>query len=358
VTVRLADLTTLRLGGPARALVVAVSEDDLVAAVRDADARGEPLLVLAGGSNVVVADAGFDGTVVQVATRGVAERERDGQVELEVEAGEPWDPFVARCVERGLAGIECLSGIPGSVGATPIQNVGAYGQEVSEVVTRVRAYDREARRIVNLTPLECSFAYRSSRFKREPSRWVVLKASFALDRSSASKPVLYKELAETVGVAIGERAPLDAVRDAVLALRRSKGMVIDAADPDSVSAGSFFTNPVLSEEDFAALEERVRARVGAGARPPRFPEPDGRVKTSAAWLIEHAGFRRGHGDPRAIAISSKHTLALTNRGEGTTELLVALAREIAGKVEAEFGVRLVPEPVFVGCEWGIPREGV
>jgi UDP-N-acetylmuramate dehydrogenase len=335
----LSELTTLRLGGPPRRLVEARDEAAIVAAVREADDAGVPVLVVAGGSNLVVADAGFPGTVVRIASRGI-----EGGT---VAAGEEWDPFVARCVAGGLAGVECLSGIPGSVGATPIQNVGAYGQEVADVIRSVRAYDRRAREVREIPAAECGFAYRSSAFKRDPGHWVVLAVTFDLPRLDRSMPIRYAELARALGVEEGGTAPLADVREAVLALRRRKGMVIDPADPDSVSAGSFFTNPVLSAEAFAALE----ARVDNGARPPRFPQPDGSVKTSAAWLIEHAGFARGHGDPATIAISSKHTLALTNRGAGTTAQLVALAREIAGGVDERFGVQLEPEPVFAGHAW-------
>jgi UDP-N-acetylmuramate dehydrogenase len=348
----LRDLTTLRLGGPAGRLVEASEEDSVVDAVRRADRAGEPLLVLAGGSNVVVADDGFPGTVLRIATRGIARTEApDGRVLLEVQAGEPWDPLVARCVAEGLAGVECLGGIPGSVGATPIQNVGAYGQEVAETIRSVRVLDRRNDTVAELDPAACGFTYRSSAFKRTPGRWVVLAVTFALAHSELSAPIRYAELARRLGVELGARAPLRDVREAVLALRRGKGMVIDPADPDSVSAGSFFTNPILDAGAFAALERRVAERLGDGVRPPAFPEPDGRVKTSAAWLIERAGFHRGHGDPRTIAISGKHTLALTNRGAGTTADLVALAREIAGGVRERFGVDLVPEPVFVGHEW-------
>jgi UDP-N-acetylmuramate dehydrogenase len=334
----LAELTTLRLGGPAARLVEATTEAEVVAAVREGD---EPLLILAGGSNVVVADEGWPGTVLLIATRGV---QRDGPA-LTVQAGEPWDPFVARCVQDGLAGLECLSGIPGSTGATPIQNVGAYGQEVSETIASVRVADRELDRIEDLPPRACGFAYRSSVFKRTPGRWVVLAVTFALEPSLHSRPIRYPELARAVGVEPGATAPLGEVREAVLTLRQRKGMVIDEADPDSVSAGSFFTNPVLDEAAFARLRER------AGPGLPAFPQPDGTVKTSAAWLIEHAGFARGHGDPLTIAISSKHTLALTNRGAGTTGDLVALAREIAAGVREAFGVDLHPEPVFAGHAW-------
>jgi UDP-N-acetylmuramate dehydrogenase len=345
--VRLSELTTLRLGGPAARYVEASHEEALVRAVRAADEAGEPLLVLAGGSNVVVADEGFPGTVVGVATRGVA---RDGAT-LEVAAGEPWDPLVAACVAGGLAGVECLAGIPGSVGATPIQNVGAYGQEVAETIAAVRVLDRSDGEIRELAPADCGFTYRSSAFKREPGRWLVLAVRLRLEASDRSAPIRYAELARALDVEVGGRAPLARAREAVLALRRGKGMVLDPGDPDTVSAGSFFTNPVLDEPAFAALQARAAERLGADARPPAWPDADAHVKTSAAWLIERAGFHRGHGNPRGIAISSKHTLALTNRGAGTTAELVALAREIAAGVHAAFGVDLVPEPVFVGHEW-------
>jgi UDP-N-acetylmuramate dehydrogenase len=343
----LSEYTTLRLGGPAGHLVEATTQDALRAAVCDRSAADEPLLLLAGGSNVVVADEGFPGTVVRVATRGVV---REGDV-LHVEAGEPWDGFVAACVADDLAGIECLSGIPGSVGATPIQNVGAYGQEVSETIAAVRAVDRATGEVHDLGPEHCGFAYRSSAFKREPGRWVVLRVSFALTPGGTSRPIRYAELARALGVEVGATAPVAAVREAVLELRRGKGMVLDAGDADTVSAGSFFTNPILTPDAFATLEARVRERLGDGARPPAFPEAGGAVKTSAAWLIERAGFARGYGDPAGIAISSKHVLALTNRGAGTTAGLVALAGEIATGVQGAFGVALTPEPVFVGHTW-------
>ena len=339
----LAELTTLRLGGPPARYVQAADEAAIIAAVRAAD---EPLLVLAGGSNLVVADAGFPGTVVHITSRGVR---ADGNV-LEVAAGEPWDPLVERCVAEGHAGFECLSGIPGSVGATPIQNVGAYGQEVAETIVSVRTYDRKLGTVLEVGADECGFSYRSSAFKRTPGRWVVLAVTFELEPRPDSKPVRYGELARALGIAEGGRAPLADVRAAVLALRRRKGMVIDPDDPDSVSAGSFFTNPVVDPAAFAELELR------AGERLPRFPQPDGRVKTSAARLIERAGFARGYGDPRTVAISHKHTLALTNRGNGTTAQLVALAREIATGVREAFGVELVPEPVFAGLEWSLDGQ--
>jgi UDP-N-acetylmuramate dehydrogenase len=345
--VRLSDLTTLRLGGPAAHYLEAATEEAVVEAVAAADQAGEPLLVLAGGSNVVVADEGFPGTVVRIATRGVA---REGAT-LEVAAGEPWDPLVADCVAGGLAGVECLAGIPGSVGATPIQNVGAYGQEVAETIRAVRVLDRADGSLQSLAPADCGFSYRSSAFKREPGRWVVLAVRFELEPSERSAPIRYPGLARALGIEVGARAPSADVREAVLALRRGKGMVLDPDDPDTVSAGSFFTNPVLDAGAFAALQARAAQRPGPDARPPAWPQDDGQVKTSAAWLIERAGFQRGHGNPEGIAISARHTLALTNRGAGTTAELVALAREIADGVQAAFGVTLVPEPVFVGHAW-------
>jgi len=348
----LSELTTLRLGGPPARLVAIDSDDALVEAVRAADEREEPLLLLAGGSNVVVADAGFDGTVARVATRGVEGfRMADGRIRLDVAAGEDWDALVAACVADGLAGIEALSGIPGSVGATPIQNVGAYGQEVADVLIAVRALDRSTGALHDLGIEECLFDYRSSVFKRDPGRWVVLGVSLALEPAGVSEPIRYAELAARLGVAIGDSAPVGEVREAVLALRRGKGMVLDPADPDTVSAGSFFTNPILRARDFDAFAARVADHAGADVRPPAWPVDSRSVKTSAAWLIERAGFHRGYGNPDGIAISSKHTLALTNRGAGTTAELVALAREIAAGVHAAFGVDLVPEPVFVGHSW-------
>ncbi len=332
--VPLAPLTTLRLGGHARRLIEAGTQDELVEAVGDAE---EPLLLLAGGSNVVLPDAGWPGTVVRVATRGVG-LAGSGVV---VQAGEDWDGLVARCVAAGLAGVECLAGIPGSTGATPIQNVGAYGQEVSDVITRVRVLDRSTGSIDELAPEQCGFGYRTSAFKREPGQRVVLEVELALRPGELGEPIRYAQLAQALGVEIGARAPLAAVRDAVLDLRRAKGMVLDPSDADTVSAGSFFTNPVLSDEQFADLRRR------AGAAPPAFPDAEGHVKTSAAWLIERAGFHRGYGDGR-VRISSKHSLALTNRG-GTTAELLALAREIRDGVRDALGVELQVEPTILGA---------
>jgi UDP-N-acetylmuramate dehydrogenase len=322
--VELAALTTLRLGGPAASFIEVYEEAELTEAARDA------ALVMAGGSNLVIADTGVEGKVVRIATRGI---ERNGAT-LTVAAGEDWDALVAACVEQGLQGFECLSGIPGSVGATPIQNVGAYGQEVAETIESVRVFDRRTGEIVGMTPEDCRFEYRSSVFKYHDRR-IVLSVTFRLRESDVSGPLRYAELATALGVKIGATAPLIDVREAVLRLRRRKGMVIDRDDPDSVSAGSFFTNPILEAAPDGA---------------PAWPEPDGRVKTSAAWLIEQAGFRKGYGNGR-VGISTKHTLALVNRGGATTAELMALAHEIAAGVEDRFGIALHPEPVLVGHSW-------
>jgi len=335
--VPLAGLTTFRLGGPARRLLVAETEDEVVEAVRAADTGSEPLLVLGGGSNLVVADEGFDGTVLQVATRGVAVAPM-AEHALQVEAGVDWDHVVRLTVDEGYAGLEALSGIPGRVGAAPIQNVGAYGQEVAQTVGWVRALDRRTHDVVLLSPEECGFGYRDSVFKRS-DRYVVLAVAFALEHSRLGAPVRYAELARRLGVEVGERVPATDVRAAVLELRRGKGMVLDAEDHDTWSAGSFFTNPLLPADQAAALPENA----------PRWPTDDGRVKTSAAWLIEQAGIGKGHGSG-AARVSTKHTLALTNRGAATTAELLVLAREIRAAVQDRFGVTLVPEPVLVGAE--------
>ena len=344
---RLSDHTTLRLGGPARCFVSAGTEDDLIAAVRAADRRGEPVLILGGGSNLVVADEGFDGTVIQVATKGVRQCGEPGLVT--VAAGEDWDAVVAWTIAAGLAGLECLSGIPGLAGATPIQNVGAYGQEVAETITSVRTYDRVTGQIRTIPNERCGFGYRTSMFKRDDARrHVVLGVTFRLAVQSASAPVRYAELASALGVEIGDRVASPRVRSAVMDLRRGKGMVIDAADPDTRSAGSFFVNPVLDGAALAAVEAAARARCGAGTRVPRFDAGDGLVKVPAAWLIERAGFGRGYSPGDGARISSKHTLALVNYESATTAGLLALARQIRDGVRDAFGVSLTPEPVLVG----------
>ena len=342
----LRDHTTLRLGGPAERWVRARTEQELIDALVAADTAGEPVLVLGGGSNLVVADSGFAGTVIEVATTGAAIDDGDGTPQcggasLTVAAGEPWDDVVALAVERGWIGVEALSGIPGSVGATPVQNVGAYGQEVAQTIASVRVWDRVLRGVRTFANAECRFGYRTSRFKVDRldawgGRHVVLSVTFQLRQGDLGAPVAYAELARALDVQVGQRAPLADVRRAVLGLRAGKGMVLDPGDPDTWSAGSFFTNPVVDAD-----------QVPEGA--PAWPQLDGRVKTSAAWLIEHAGFAKGYGSDR-VALSTKHTLALTNRGGASTEDLLALAREVRDGVAARFGIVLVNEPVLVGVE--------
>ncbi|MFD8939540.1 UDP-N-acetylmuramate dehydrogenase [Streptomyces sp. NPDC059578] len=340
----LAPLTTFRLGGPAATLLTATTDAEVVDAVRAADDTGTPLLLIGGGSNLVIGDRGFEGTALRIATRGC---EQDG-TRWELAAGEVWTDAVARVVEAGHAGIECLAGIPGSVGATPIQNVGAYGQEVASVISEVVAYDRRARETVTLTGEECGFSYRHSRFKAEPDRYVVLRVRFDLeDADGLSAPIRYGETARVLGVEVGDRVPLERARETVLKLRAGKGMVLDPEDHDTWSAGSFFTNPILDAAEFAAFRERVAERLGPDAAPPAFPTGEGRTKTSAAWLIDRAGFTKGYGSG-AARISGKHTLALTNRGAATTEDLLTLAREVVAGVRDAFGVTLVNEPVLVG----------
>ncbi len=337
--VSLAELTTLRLGGRAGRVVEAADADELVETVLGCDLVGEPVLVLGSGSNVVVADAGFPGTVVLVRSRGrTVEEDGPQRVWVSLEAGEDWDAFVAEAVDDGLAGVEVLSGIPGRCGAAPIQNVGAYGQEIATSTVSVRVYDRTARRTRTLTGAECGFGYRTSCFKRQPGHHVVLGVTLSLRRSGESDPLGYPELARRLGVPVGARVPLALARSVVLDLRRAKGMLLDPGDRDTWSAGSFFTNPVLTPAAAARLPPDA----------PRWPQPDGTVKTSAAWLIERAGFGRGYGTGPA-RLSSKHPLALTNRGGASTAQLLELGRQVRAGVRERFGVELVNEPVTVGC---------
>ncbi len=341
----LGPLTTLGIGGTARSLVTCHTEDDVVEALRTADAAGDRVLVLGGGSNLVLPDEHFDGTVVRVLSHGLRSTRlpSSDDVLLEASAGEDWDAFVALCVADRLVGVECLSGIPGLVGGTPVQNVGAYGSDVSQTVSRVRVHDRDTSATTWLDAADCGFAYRHSAFKGSDRR-VVLAVEFRLTVGELSAPVRYAELARALGVEVGERAPLAAVRTAVLALRRGKGMVVDAADPDSRSAGSFFTNPLLAPDAAEDLRARVAAR---GLRITEHVEPDGRVKVSAAWLIENAGFPKGWGEG-LVGLSSKHTLALVNRGGATSADLRRAARQVRDGVQEAFGVELVPEPVMLG----------
>jgi UDP-N-acetylmuramate dehydrogenase len=334
--VALAPLTTLGVGGSAKRFGTFENVRDLQALL----ATDDPILVLGGGSNVVIGDAGFGGLVIQPANRAVT---RIGLFPdfavVSAFAGVVWDDFVAQMIEEGLAGLECLSGIPGLVGATPMQNVGAYGQEVADTIAFVRAWDRKRGEIVKLEAAECGFAYRTSVFKHS-DRWIIFEVRFKLPRRAESMPIKYAELAKALGIAEGGTAPLQHVRDTVIALRRGKGMVIDPADPESRSAGSFFTNPIVDAEHAARVEAR------AGAKPPQWAQPDGRIKLAAAWLIERAGFAKGYTRGN-VGISHKHALALVNRGGATATELLALADDIIGGIDAKLGVTLVPEPVIV-----------
>lgn len=359
--------TTLRVGGPAARFVEAATIDELVDAVREAQSGFDDWMVLGGGSNVVIGDEGVDGTVIGIATRGV-ERLPDAPgssrpIRLRVQAGEGWDELVALTVENGWSGLEAMSGIPGSTGAAPIQNIGAYGQEVAESLIAVEVLDDDGERRVIPAP-ELKLGYRTSVLKHGGTRAVVLSVDLALEQNAdaRSRPVQYAQLAEALGVAIGERAPLIGVRAAVLALRAGKGMVLDAADPNSVSAGSFFTNPIVSEAFARTLPtdaprwplapEPPALAVPLGAEPAPPAEPASHeVKLSAAWLIEHAGITRGFALPGSrAAVSKKHTLALINTGGATAGEIAQLARYIQTRVMSEFGVVLHPEPVFVNLE--------
>lgn len=345
--VQLASLTTLRVGGPAKRVLIVDTEADLIAAVRDCDDRDERILLIGGGSNVVISDDGFDGTVVQVATKGidvdaagcgVDELSGCGAPVVTVAAGELWDDVVLRALDEEWVGIEALAGIPGLVGATPMQNVGAYGQEVAQTLWSVRTYDRHEQRIRTFANADCEFGYRSSRFKGS-DRYVILDVAYQLRDGTLGAPIAYAELARALDIDLGSRAPAREVRDAVLQLRRGKGMVLDADDHDTWSAGSFFTNPIIGADVLPA-----------GA--PSWPMPDdGRVKTSAAWLIQHAGFARGHGGPGGrVTLSSKHTLAISNRGTAGASDVVSLAREVRDGVRARFGIELTPEPNLINCD--------
>jgi UDP-N-acetylmuramate dehydrogenase len=355
--IELAPLTTMRVGGPAARLVVAETTDEIVDVVREVDDADEPLLILSGGSNVVIADDGFPGTVVRLANSGIEVESDDacGGVHVRVTAGEEWDDFVARCCHEGWSGVETLSGIPGLAGATPVQNVGAYGEEVAQTIASVRTWDRQEQQVRTFANADCEFAYRHSLFKgasyRGGSRYVVLDALFALRPTELSQPIAYEALAAGLGVRLGDRVPLGDAREAVLEQRRRRGMVLDADDHDTWSCGSFFTNPIISSSVYDELARRAAEKFGAdSAPPPRWPTDGTGVKTSAAWLIQHAGFDKGHGLPGPAALSTKHPLAITNRGGAKAAEIAELAREVRDGVRAEFGVTLVNEPIFVGHE--------
>ena len=334
----LAKYTSLRIGGPAKSFVSATTEQQLIEAVKTADAAGEPVLIIGGGSNVLISDEGFDGTVIQVATKGntYAVDACSGGM-ITVAAGENWDEFVAWILEKGFAGVETMSGIPGTIGGAPIQNIGAYGHEVSEVIARVRTWDRKNNELKTFSNSECQFAYRSSIFKTNPGRYVILDVTFQLRNGEMSLPIKYKELASYLGVELEARVLTSEVRKAVLTLRAAKGMLLDAKDRDTWSAGSFFVNPILSVEQAAKLP----------ADAPRWVQEDGRVKTSAAWLMEHSGIKKGlcH---KGAGVSNKHVLALINNGDATAADIAELARQAQKKVEEVFGIVLEAEVQFVG----------
>ncbi len=347
--VELAGFTTLRVGGKVPVMFTCRSTEALVACVRALDAAGRETLLLAGGSNLLVADGVLDLAVVRIATDGMSIARDGRQAIVRVEAGAVWDDVVARTVEAGLGGLECLSGIPGSAGATPVQNVGAFGVEIASLLRRVRLLDRRSGEIRWVAPAELALGYRTSCLKHS-DRAVVLAVELGLTTDGLSAPLRYRELNARLGAGTGERRNAAEVRQAVLALRSAKAMVLDEADHDTWSAGSFFTNPVVDDRTLARIRAAVAARFGDDAAMPAFPEPGG-TKLSAAWLIERAGFGKGYPGPHApVRLSTRHTLALTNRGSGSAADLVALAREVRAGVEAAFGVRLHPEPVLVGCE--------
>ncbi|ALE07067.1 UDP-N-acetylenolpyruvoylglucosamine reductase [Arthrobacter sp. ERGS1:01] len=344
------SLTTLGVGGPARTFVQATTEAEIIAAVRQADDAGTPLLIVGGGSNLVVSDDGFDGTVLKIASTGFAASSEDtcGGASVVVQAGHDWDDFVHQSVLHAWSGLEALSGIPGAAGATPVQNVGAYGADVGQTIASVRVWDRERSAVRTFTNSELKFGYRDSIIKagtvNGSPRHVVLTVEFQLLLGRMSAPIKYAELARRLGVEVGQRANSLEVRRAVLALRASKGMVLDPADRDTYSTGSFFTNPIVTPEAADALP----------ADAPRYPGAGG-VKLSAAWLIERAGFAKGFGladdgvaSGRA-SLSTKHTLAITNRGGASASDVLAVARTVRDGVQAKFGISLHPEPVLVGC---------
>ncbi|GAB17489.1 UDP-N-acetylenolpyruvoylglucosamine reductase [Gordonia effusa NBRC 100432] len=348
-SLRLADLTTLRLGGPVGSLLRATTTPDIVSALADADAAGTDVLVVGGGSNLIVADDGFAGTVVVIATTGLEFGSDAGRPFVRADAGKPWDSVVSETIEAGFGGLECLSGIPGSAGATPVQNVGAYGVEIADLLREVTLYDRTSGTTSTVGPDALRLGYRTSNLKHRADR-IVTSVSLWLNDNDRSQPLRYRELANAMGVGEGDWTSARAVRDQVLSLRRGKGMVLDPDDHDTWSAGSFFTNPIVPADEATAVFARIHRRIGDDITIPRYPADDG-VKLSAGWLIERSGFSRGYPGPESpVRLSTKHTLALTNRGTATTEELLDLARDVRDGVHRAFGVRLTPEPVLVGCE--------
>lgn len=334
---QLSSFTTLRVGGPARKIVHAHSEAELIEFVKAADSAKEPILILGGGSNLLISDAGFAGTVIRVESKGNAlDYDACSGGMIEVSAGEDWDKFVEISIEKGFADLESLSGIPGTVGGAPIQNIGAYGHEVSETIARVKTYDRSKGEVKTFTNAECKFSYRNSIFKEQPGNYVILSVTFQLRKGAQSLPIAYAELAKQLSVNIGDRVEVTKVRQAVLKLRASKGMLINLENEIN-SAGSFFVNPILSKSAADKLP----------ADAPRWPQNDGKVKTSAAWLMEHSGVVKGE-KLAGAQISNKHVLALTNSGDATAEDIIELARRARKKVYEKFGIKLEPEVQLVG----------
>jgi UDP-N-acetylmuramate dehydrogenase len=334
----LSKYTSLRVGGPAKKIIHVSTEAEIIEAIEISE--GSPILILGDGTNVLIADTGFDGTVIHISNDSIAsEVDACSGATLTIGAGQNWDQFVQITIDRGLAGLETLSGIPGTVGAAPIQNIGAYGHEVSEFITRVRTYDREEKQIKTFTHSQCEFSYRSSHFKEHPGRFVVLDVAFQIRQGQMSDPITYVELSKKLGVEPGEKAEVVDVRAAVLALRASKGMLINGADPDSWSAGSFFTNPIISQQAADSLPNAA----------PKWPLNDGRVKISAAWLIQNSGIQKGDviGGAR---VSTKHVLALTNSGSATASDIAALAKKARDQVKDKFGITLITEVNLIGLE--------
>jgi UDP-N-acetylmuramate dehydrogenase len=334
----LSKYTSLRVGGPAQKIVQVATEAQIIAAIEEAG--DSPILIMGGGTNVLIADSGFAGTVIRISNNSIqSEVDACSGATLTIGAGEDWDAFVITTIQSGFAGLETLSGIPGTVGAAPIQNIGAYGHEVSEFVTRVRTYDRQQKEIKTFTNSECQFSYRNSLFKSHPGRYVVLDVQFQIRRGEMSDPITYLELAKKLGVDPGEKATVIDTRNAVMALRGSKGMLLNSGDHDSWSAGSFFTNPIISQQAADALPNAA----------PKWPLNDGRVKISAAWLIENSGMHKGD-EVGGARISTKHVLALTNSGTATASDIAQLARQARDHVQQAFGITLAAEVNLVGIE--------
>jgi UDP-N-acetylmuramate dehydrogenase len=336
----LSNFTTLRVGGPAQKIVHAHSEEELIQFVKSADEAKEPVLILGGGSNLLISDAGFAGTVIRVENKGnTLEYDACSGGMIEVGAGEDWDKFVELTINEGFADLESLSGIPGTVGGAPIQNIGAYGHEAAETIARVRVYDRTAKEIKTFTTAECNFGYRESIFKSEKDRYVILNVTFQLRKGEQSLPITYVELAKHLGLNVGDRAPVKQVRQAVLELRASKGMLLDSSSNQIMSAGSFFINPIISKADADKLPTDA----------PRWPQSDGRIKTSAAWLMEHAGVLKGEKIAGA-QISERHVLALTNSGSAKADDIIKLAKVSKQRVYEKFGIELKAEVQLIGLD--------